>query len=160
LEWVKDADDVPRPCQGFHWSVSHKPKFAAGVVAKNPVGIDVEYITPRSLHLYEAVAEEAEWDLLGGRAVLSQADDWSNFFRLWTAKEATLKANGVGIGSLGYCRLAEVRDDDHVAMSFRGSVWLVEHRSWGDHVAAVTASGDGIVWHLPSTTNEFCGAGH
>jgi len=129
-------------------------------VAENPVGIDVEYIMPRSPHLYEAIAEDTEWDLLGGRTSLAHGSDWGKFFRVWTAKEATLKANGVGIGRLGHCRLAEVRDADHVVMSFRGSMWLVEHRSWGDHVAAVTASGDGIVWHVPSVGDERNRAGH
>ncbi len=91
--WQKNADNVPVPNEGFYWSVSHKREWAAAVIADHPVGIDIEKIAPRRNELVlDELATEEEWTIVGDRS-------WESFFRLWTAKEATLKANGVGSSS-------------------------------------------------------------
>ncbi|MCH7812421.1 MAG: 4'-phosphopantetheinyl transferase superfamily protein [Planctomycetes bacterium] len=140
-DWPKDAGDVPQPSGGYHWSISHKPTWAAAVIADQPVGIDLEQIKPRHPHLFDGVGEGLEWALLGEQ-------NWDNFFRLWTAKEATCKANGVGIGGMGHCRLIEIRDADHVVMSYKGRPWLVEHFRHLDHLAAVTVVAATIRWQV------------
>ena len=145
LEWVKDARDVPQPCGGLHWSVSHKPQWAAAVIADQPVGIDIERIAPRKVDLFKVLAGDEEWDLLGERS-------WEAFFRLWTAKEATLKANGMGIAGLSDCRLWEINDAEHVTMSYKDRNWAIEHFRHEDHLAAVTVSGEGIVWSVVEST--------
>ncbi|MCP4249760.1 MAG: 4'-phosphopantetheinyl transferase superfamily protein [bacterium] len=151
-DWSKDADDVPQPSGEYHWSISHKPTWAAAVIADQPVGIDLEQITPRHPHLFEGVGDDSEWALLGER-------NWDHFFRLWTAKEAACKANGVGIGGMGHCRLVEIRDADHVVMSYKGSRWLVEHFRHGDHIAAVTAVAATIRWQIVDRPGGDDGSG-
>ena len=128
--WQQNADGAPLPQAGYHWSISHKRVWAAAVIADTPVGIDIERIAARPRELHDKLAASGEWDLMGDRS-------WDAFFRLWTAKEATLKANGVGIGYLRECRLIEVVNDHHMVMKYDRRTWPVEHRRHEDHIAAV-----------------------
>ena len=141
--WRKNADIVPIPNEGFYWSVSHKREWAAAVIADCPVGIDIEKIAPRRDELVmDELAAAEEWAILGDRT-------WSSFFRLWTAKEATLKANGVGIGKFAECRLERVFDERNMELFFDDNAWRVEHYCHEDHIVAITKSGASIVWHIP-----------
>jgi 4'-phosphopantetheinyl transferase len=137
--WEQDAAGVPLPNNGHYWSISHERKWATAVIAHEPVGIDIEHIKPRDRELHEALAERMEWVVMGVRS-------WHSFFRLWTAKEATLKANGVGIGELLACRLLEVRDEHHLTLEYRGRPWHVEQFYHADHVTAVTCDAAEVDW--------------
>ncbi|MFH0981473.1 MAG: 4'-phosphopantetheinyl transferase superfamily protein [Planctomycetota bacterium] len=139
LEWSKDENDVPQPCSGYHWSVSHKPRWAAAVIADRPVGIDLEQVKPRGEHLFDEIADDPEWAAVGGQS-------WPALFRVWTAKEAVLKANGVGIGKLASCRIIDAPDATHLTLDYEGRRWCVEHYLHGDHLAAVTVDADPVVW--------------
>jgi len=147
--WEQDAGGAPRPQAGWYWSLSHKRRWAAAVIADRPVGIDVEHIVPRREALWDAVAFDAERALLGQRT-------WTTFFRIWTAKEAVLKAHGVGIGRLTDCRLVQVPDDRGMVVMYLGHEWLVEHFLVGDHLAAVTSHGEPVTWHLMEATRATC----
>lgn len=139
----QSPDGVPIPLKGYHWSVSHKRRWAAAVIADHPVGIDIEQIHPRRGDLFKATGDDKEWALLGDRS-------WHSFFRLFTAKEATLKANGVGIGYLSACRLAEVTDDRHVITRYNKRDWRIEHFEHDGHIAAVTCADSTLAWHVVS----------
>jgi 4'-phosphopantetheinyl transferase len=139
--WEKNADDVPRPQCGFYWSVSHKRHWAAAVIADRPVGVDIERIEPKRPEMFDELACADEWSLLPARS-------WLDFFRLWTAKEATLKANGVGIGEFRQCRVTNVPDDKTMWLEYRARRWKVEHFHHDDHVAAVTVDADTVTWHV------------
>ena len=139
--WEKDGNEAPLPQAGHYWSVSHKRRWAAAVIADRPVGIDLEQIAPRRVDLYEALADDEEWKILGDRG-------WPSFFRLWTAKEATLKAHGVGIAGFSACRLVEVPDITHMMLEYEGRTWRVEHYYHAGHVAAVTCGADPVEWHI------------
>ena len=147
--WRKNIDDVPLPNDGFYWSISHKRQWAAAVMAREPVGIDIERIIPRRIELWDESASPEEWDLMGDRS-------WPAFFRIWTAKEATLKANGRGIGELHNCRVVEVPDPLHMTLAFEGAFFRVEHYFLEDHVAAAAFRGDDVYWHvIAQPTEEF-----
>ena len=138
---AKDSDDVPIPENGVHWSVSHKPGCVAAVVSTEPAGIDIEDLEPRSEPPYRLVATEEEWDLGGGR---SQA----LFFRYWTAKEAVLKAAGVGITGLKKCTVVSIPDDTHVELSYRSCTFRVEQHYWMNHIAAVVQGDNKVEWRV------------
>ncbi len=139
--WRQDAQDVPLPSAGFHWSISHKRRWACAVVADHAIGIDIECITPRREGLFSMVGGDGEWDRLGGRS-------WENFYRLFTAKEATLKAHGLGIGYLRDCVLTEVQDERHLTMQHAGRRCPIEHFRHDGHIAAVSGAGRSIQWNL------------
>ena len=143
--WQQDAEGVPQPNGRFRWSVSHKRQWAAAVIADNPVGIDIEHVAPRRSMLHDALADHKEWTLIGDRS-------WPAFFRLWTAKEAVLKANTMGISQLLACRLKEVHDECHMTLDYAGTDWRTEHFFHADHVSAVTCGIEPVDWRLLAET--------
>ncbi len=145
--WRNDEEGRPLSNAGFHWSVSHKRQLAAAVISDCPVGIDVEHVLPRREEVLDELAADDEWDILGDRS-------WQCFFRLWTAKEAVLKANGLGIAALLNCRLLEVRDLHHMRLDVERASWLVVHHYLEDHVAAVACHGEAIEWHTVRDTTQ------
>lgn len=141
LQWTKGADNVPRPCDGFHWSISHKPYWAAAVIADRPVGIDIEHVKPRREDLFDEIAAELEWSAAGGRC-------WPAFFRIWTAKEAVLKANGVGIGHLPACTFTAAHGEHRAEVDYEGQSWQVRYLACREHLAALTVDGAAVIWHV------------
>jgi 4'-phosphopantetheinyl transferase len=139
--WKQSPNGAPLPHGSWHWSISHTRGWAAAVVADQPVGIDVEQIRPRRDELFNEIASEQEWVLAGGPS-------WPAFFRIWTAKEAVLKANGVGIGRLDDCRISGFDTEGRIVLSFDGAAWRVEHHEFEGHVACVTCGVRPIGWRI------------
>lgn len=89
------------PCApgGLHMSLSHCEEVALVAVARSPVGVDAETLAAASDDDLDDLAdlvlhpsERAAFDGASG-AVRPRA-----FLRLWTRKEAVLKARGEGLG--------------------------------------------------------------
>ena len=139
--WTKNELEVPQPNEGFYWSISHKRKWAAAVIADRPVGIDLESIIPRKRPLHDHLAGDREWGLMSDRS-------WHPFFRLWTAKEACLKANGVGIAHLLSCKLTAVIDDRHLVLDYADRPWPIEQFYHDNHIVAVTTESNAVHWHI------------
>jgi len=136
----QDRNGAPRPIDNIYWSLSHKPKYVAAVVSRSPIGIDVEEIKPRTESLFPYVASNEEWNL---------ADrSWGTFFRYWTAKEAALKAVGIGIGGLKTCRVASVLDQNHIVLDYKGQLFLIEHLWYDNHIVSVVKDDNNIEWIL------------
>ncbi len=166
--WPFTPDRVPLPRDRFHWSISHKPRFAAAVISPVAVGIDIESITPRGRDLSPAVASQEEWDLMKIQGKARQSNqapaketppqenaadepanvDWSAFFRMWTAKEAALKAKSKGIGGLKACRLSRIDPHGRFVLTYQQREFTVEHFAYAGHVAACTSSNARILWHV------------
>jgi 4'-phosphopantetheinyl transferase len=138
-ELLKDEDDVPCPFDGNYWSLSHKSKYVTAIVSKEMIGIDIEEIRPRSESIFSLVASDEEWEL-------SQDLSWDTFFRYWTAKEAALKAVGVGIGGLKVCRIISVPDNNHIVLNYRDSLFRVEQLSYKNHIVSVIKNDNEIEW--------------
>ena len=87
----------------WHFSLSHGGDFAVCALSEAPVGVDVEKLRPvRAEALARRFFSEEE------AAAVSTAVDKERcrvFFKLWTAKESVLKAQGVGLGG-GLARAA------------------------------------------------------
>ncbi len=137
-ELLQDERGAPCPIDGIHWSLSHKPECVAAVVSKDRVGIDVEEMTPRTESLFAYVASDEEWEL--------KDKSWDTFFRYWTAKEATLKVSGIGIGGLKTCRIISVPDGNHIVLDYKGDSFLVEQLRFENHIVAVVKSDNEIEW--------------
>jgi 4'-phosphopantetheinyl transferase len=140
-ELVKDENGVPQPFDSIHWSISHKTRYVCGVVAPLPIGIDIERVHNFSEGLFQKTATDREWALAD-----MQTDSVMAFFRYWTAKEAVLKATGVGIKDLLKCRVDHIFDDNHLQIQYDGQNWLIEHFFFNDHVASIVKSSFQIEW--------------
>lgn len=132
----------PLPSQGVHWSLSHTTEQVAAVVAPHRVGIDIERITTFTAALKDRIACSREWELA------SAVDDLL-FCRYWTAKEAVLKAVGVGLGGLSRCWITEIIDESQLRLSYGPETWIVSHcLKAARHLAAITVAAGRVEWHL------------
>ena len=138
----KDGAGVPQPINGMFWSLTHKPRYVAGVVSTAPVGIDLEHMRPRAEALFRKVASKEEW-------ALSQGERWHAFYRFWTAKEAVLKAVGKGIGNLSRCRIQRLISDTEIAVTLLDKTWHVEQCCFQGHIAAVVKNAKRVEWVHP-----------
>ncbi len=139
----KDEKGVPLPFNGNYWSLSHKPKYVAGVIASTPIGIDIEKIRSCSKALFRKTAHDSEWEL-------SDTDPFILFYRYWTSKESVLKASGTGIRDLSKCRIIRIIDDNHLVIDYRNKKWLIEHFYFDEHIASVVKNDFHVEW-----TNEI-----
>jgi len=138
-ELRKDENDVPCPFNGNYWSLAHKSKCVTAVVSKEKIGIDIEEIKPRSESIFSLVASDEEWEL-------GKDKSWDTFFRYWTAKEATLKAIGIGIGGLKACRVILVPDENHIVLNYRERFFRVEQLYYNNHIVSVLKDDNEIEW--------------
>lgn len=82
---------------GLQFNLSHSQNLALfALAAQNPVGVDVEEIhpVPNLAELVDLVFSTAE---AGELRRLPDEEKEKTFFRIWTRKEACLKATGVGM---------------------------------------------------------------
>ncbi|WP_155931750.1 4'-phosphopantetheinyl transferase superfamily protein [Methylopila sp. 73B] len=90
----------PHDLRSLRFNLSHTDGLLALAVSRDcDVGVDVERLDP--LADFEGLAEVAfapcERDAVRAAATEQRA---ARFFRLWTAKEALLKAQGLGLGTV------------------------------------------------------------
>jgi len=140
-ELVKTEDGAPIPFDGWHWSLSHKADYVAGVLAPKRIGIDIERIRSCSEALYQRIADEREWSLVETKGLKS-------FYRFWTAKESILKAVGTGIRGLSMCRIERVVDDNNLVISYFGKEWNITHFFFEEHIASIVNNLFFVKWHL------------
>ena len=136
---LKDEKGVPMPVDGNYWSVSHKPKYVAGVVACSRIGIDIEEIRDCQESLFRKIADDRERGL-------ADTDKFKLFFRYWTAKEVVLKAVGTGLKDLSKCKIAQVIDENNLAIDYMNKRWFVEHLFFNGHIASVNKGLYDINW--------------
>ncbi|WP_165851822.1 4'-phosphopantetheinyl transferase family protein [Chryseobacterium pennipullorum] len=76
-----------------HFNISHSKDLVACVIAKFPVGIDIEFCDP-SINF-----QDFEFQMTPAECVqiCKSEDKIKSFFTYWTAKEAVIKAHGDGI---------------------------------------------------------------
>ena len=88
-EWEYNEHGKPYIAGGPYFSISHCKEGIAVAVDDQPIGIDIEGIRHAEQDLIERVMNEKERVGMDARA----------FTRLWTQKEAVVKAQGTGIYS-------------------------------------------------------------
>ncbi|MFT7679946.1 MAG: 4'-phosphopantetheinyl transferase [Planctomycetota bacterium] len=134
--WTFDKlpSGAPAPHGDWYWSISHDAVRVAAAVYQGPIGVDLERIVLRRQALVERVLKPEEWDLFVGDEALA-------FTRAWTAKEAVLKAAGVGLAELRKCRVTRVLDEHRLLLSHREQKLLVQQTRFENHVLAVHVPG-------------------
>lgn len=137
----KNDHGAPIPFNGVHWSLTHKSAYVAGVVAPEPVGIDIETVRPFHPGLPRKIATENEW-------ALARIPVETLLFRFWTAKEAVLKASGTGLRGLDRCRIVSVPEPTRTVVRFQDRDWTVFHRYFDGQVAAITGFDAPLCWSL------------
>ena len=137
----KDANGAPLPFEGNYWSLTHKRTYVGAVLCTQAIGIDIETVRDISAGVMRKTAVEEEW-------LLSDEHLQTLFFRYWTAKEAVLKAAGVGISGLSQCRVTAVPDENHLRLEYEGTGYLVEDFFFDGHVATVVKNRFQVDWIL------------
>ena len=140
-ELLRDDNGAPLPFEGNFWSLTHKPAYVGAVICNQAIGIDIEAVKEVSNGVMRKTASEAEWRV-------TDKEPAAMFFRYWTAKEAVLKAIGIGISGLSQCRVTDVPDDRHLRLEHEGRTYLVEHFFFDDHVASVVKNDFQLDWVL------------
>jgi 4'-phosphopantetheinyl transferase len=138
---TKDEKGVPLPFNGNYWSLTHKSKYVAGVIAPTPTGIDIEKIRSCSKALFRKTAHNHEWEL-------SDTDPFTLFYRYWTSKESVLKASGTGIRDLSKCRIIRIIDNNHLIIEYRNQEWLIEHFYFDKHIASIIKNDFHVEWKI------------
>ncbi|MGQ9546213.1 MAG: 4'-phosphopantetheinyl transferase family protein [Dehalococcoidia bacterium] len=137
-ELHQDENGAPRPVSGTYWSISHKPKCVAAVVSKDRVGIDIEETKPRNESLFAYLGADEEWQLA--------KKSWETFFRYWTAKEAVLKAIGLGVRGLKTCKIISVPDENHIVLQYKEQLFVVEQLRYKNHIVSILKGDHQIEW--------------
>jgi hypothetical protein len=134
--WPRDALGAPAAVSGWTASLADTTGLAAGLVARGPVGLDVEWrFRPR----WEAA--RVRFDEAGELARLG-ADDKDAVLALWCAKEAPLKLARTGIADLGRCRLIG-REGERFLLEHAGTRTSVRVRLHGAHwIACAGGAGE------------------
>jgi 4'-phosphopantetheinyl transferase len=147
---LKDRHGRPLPDNGTYWSVTHKPAYVGGIVAPFPIGIDIERVVGRRTDaLFDKVADAEEWNLMGRRT-------WEGFHRLWTAKEAALKADGTGLRGLSGCRVTAVPTARSLIVWSEQRQMIVDHCFFDGHIASVAKTSGRVRWIRPDHPLERC----
>lgn len=104
LEWKYNEHGKPYLEGGPYFSISHCKAGIAVAIDDAPIGIDIETIRHANVDLVERTMNEKE--RLGIREL-----GMREFTRLWTQKEAIVKAEGTGIYS--FEQLQTILDNGH-----------------------------------------------
>lgn len=132
---------------GLSWS--HTQHWAAAALGLGRVGVDVETIRPRKnlLEIAQNYFAAAEVQML---LTLPAQQQMRQFYLLWVAKEALLKALGTGIvGGLSRFQLLENEGGWHLSAD-DDSYWQLQIWQLGDNSLLAVASDTLQIWQLPS----------
>jgi 4'-phosphopantetheinyl transferase len=140
----KDANGAPMPFDGHYWSLTHKPKYVGAVISLQKTGIDIEEVRTISRAMFKRVAGDREWRLGGSPSPML-------FFRFWTAKEAVLKAEGVGMAGLSNCEVKRLWDRQHLEIAYQDKKYLIEQVYFNGHIAAVVKNKLDSQWTIQHT---------
>lgn len=106
-EWSYNEHGKPYIPDGPYFSISHCKQSIAVAIDDEPVGIDIESIhrADEDLIIRTMCAREQE-------EIRSAQDPTRAFTRLWTQKEALVKAQGIGIVSFEQLRDVRIQNSE------------------------------------------------
>lgn len=115
----------PKPESTIHFSITHSARHVAIAFSRREVGLDLEserHVDTRALSRRFFSSEEA--------VAVKAAGTPGFFFRLWTCREAAIKADGKGIANLmGITKvhLDRGRGDAELEMTIGSDAWRALH---------------------------------
>jgi 4'-phosphopantetheinyl transferase len=125
--WSRSPSGKPRlPTGSAEFSISHTAGVTVCALSPgSPLGVDAEVLKPVDHAEFKAFFSPAEM-----RAIQAAPSPWRELLRLWTAKEAVLKAEGIGL--LGDPAGLDVLGGDPI---LNGKRWILTEVDLGvDHV--------------------------
>lgn len=144
---------------GWRWTITHDATLVAGAVWPDAdVGIDVERIALRRRDLVERVSTPEERALFGEGA---EPLDALGFSRLWTAKEAVLKAERIGLPGMPRCRVVDVVGSSLVVAEYEGRRReVLQTRLGGSLISAcvLSATPGRVAWHASAASQPTVGS--
>ena len=108
MEFLYNEHGKPYIEGGPYFSISHCKTAIAVAIDDRPIGIDIEAIRHANEDLIERVMSEKEKSQIINQK--SSIESACAFTRLWTQKEAIVKAEGTGITS--FEQLQEIRNNE------------------------------------------------
>jgi 4'-phosphopantetheinyl transferase len=128
---------ISHPFSDIHFNISHSGEWILVALAKNELGVDIEYLNKgfefndlMDHHFSEAEQKYIQW----------QSNALAAFFYLWTRKEALLKSWGKGLQA--NLQDIDVLGDD-ISYKKNGMSWkLKSFKVSEDHFAAIAFSSD------------------
>lgn len=144
VQIVSDVGGKPRLTVGdLHFNLAHSGNVTLVAVTRGcPIGVDVEQLRPvdRGVEIAARSFHPAENEAIAA----ASADELAAcFLRIWTRKEAVLKAVGIGLGyPLDAFDVLAVNDEGAIAIAPHGMLgatqcWLQDLALQNDYVAAV-----------------------
>jgi phosphopantetheinyl transferase len=133
--WKLEKDEKGRPIPiitpvELYWSISHSENHIAYIVSGTPVGIDIAEIRERDISIL-LTHTESEYALFGGR-------DWTQFYILWSAKEAIIKSYGWSLDDMGEIHLQWIYKDNTYNFEFKGEMYRIKIVLQDNRVIAYT----------------------
>lgn len=101
----------------FHFNLSHSGNWVVCAVDEQPVGIDVEEISPIDLDISKNYFSKGEHSDL-----LSKPDKIAYFFTLWTLKESYIKIVGKGLSLPLNSFSIRFKDDKEIRIDAEGRI--------------------------------------
>lgn len=135
-----EANKKPR-IDGIQFNVSHTKNLVAIALSPFPVGIDVEFIDQNfnfSIIMEDCFSEEEQM------LINNNLHSSTNFYTLWTRKEALLKASGEGLSDLKLNHLNALLDRN---TSMGNCFQLNSNLVWGCYMVSSAFSSPSKIIH-------------
>jgi 4'-phosphopantetheinyl transferase len=122
------------------FNVTHAGDYAVIAIANEPVGVDIEYINKDFDYkeLLSSIFSNPEVD-----EVLNSNDKLHTFYKLWTRKEAIVKATGKGIDN-HFPEIISLDGNHYICPELLGNIEVLQVFSFAlneDYIGAVACSG-------------------
>lgn len=114
-----DAHGKPYWEDGPYFSISHSKEAIAVAIDEKPVGIDIEGIRRTDEDLMKRIMNEEERSAVSSALLADRA-----FTRIWTQKEAVVKAEGVGIQSFEQLQTVLEKNKEWQVESFETETYI------------------------------------
>lgn len=124
---LPDGLGKPYLPEGPYFNLSHSGDKVVLLVSDRPSGVDIEQISPWSRAVARRVFTQKEQAWLN-----AHEEEDSAFFRLWTAKEAVMKA--LGLGFRLHPESFEISPEEDVPNPVEGSNWYLQWRKIEGHM--------------------------